>query len=508
MRRQPTTSTFSRRSFLAWSAVGLGAAATGCSLNSREADAAEGADALSAADWQGLSSKMRGKLVLPGQADYAQAKLGFNPLYDSNSPGAVAQVTSADDVAACIEFAREKNLTIAARSGGHSYAGYSTPNNGLVVDLGNLTTINVNGDSTVDIGAGSRLGDIYTTLGGKGVCIPGGSCPSVGVGGLTLGGGIGVLARLHGLTCDNLLAANIVLPDGTQKTVSADVEPDLFWGLRGGGGGNFGIVTNFKFQSFAAPDIVVFSLKFPAGSVPHVLGAWQQFMQTAPNELWTTCVVSGGNPPTCRISGAFAGPESTLNGLLAQLKSAIGTAPISASQSAKGYLDAMRYFGGCSTKTSAQCHLARPGGPGQIERESFYASSRILEQACDPQKVSDLMRAYAGTDLLFDSLGGQVAELGNTDTAFAHRSAIASIQIYKSCTVANKPAAVKAVGDIGTALSTICGKGSYANYIDPNQGDWAAATYGENLGKLQSVLTQYDPDKVFGFKQSLHATMT
>ena len=150
---------------------------------------------------------------------------------------------------------------IAARSGGHSYAGYSTPDKGLVVDLGKLNTITVNPDGTADIGAGCRLADVYATLGGQGVCIPGGSCPSVGIGGLTLGGGIGVLTRLHGLTCDNLIEADIVTADGTLQTVNADNNPDLFWGLRGGGGGNFGIVTRFKFQTFAAPSINVFALE-------------------------------------------------------------------------------------------------------------------------------------------------------------------------------------------------------------------------------------------------------
>ena len=506
MSRRSTTfaaSTFSRRSFLAWAGVGLGAAATGCSLESGDADASE-LD-LTGADWAPLSSKMHGKLVLPAQSEYAQAKLSFNPLFDTNNPGAVAQVVDAADVQQCIAFAREKGLTIAARSGGHSYAGYSTPDKGLVVDLGNLNTIRVNGDNTADIGAGCRLADVYATLGGKGVCIPGGSCPSVGIGGLTLGGGIGVLARLHGLTCDSLLSADIVLPDGTVKTVSAADDEDLFWALRGGGGGNFGIVTSFKFRTYAAPDINVFALKFGAGSVAKVLAGWQEFMPSAPKELWTTCVVSAGNPSSCRISGSFVGSESAAASILAKLKAAVKVAPISASGSKKSYLDAMRYFAGCSTKTTAQCHLAKPGGPGQLERESLYASSRIVEAPiADTSKVDSLLHPYRGVDLLFDSLGGQVSELRNDETAFAHRSAIASIQIYKSCSNATRAAATRDVGDIQKALGAIAGQGAYANYIDPNQADWKTATYGANLAKIQAVTTKYDPDAVFGFKQSVN----
>src|ERR1700744_2371278 len=129
MARHSTTPAFSRRSFLAWAGVGLGAAATGCSLERSEAQAAS--EGLVASDFTALSSKMQGALVLPGQATYAQAKLGFNPLFDVNNPAAVAQVTSAADVQQCIAFARDKKLVIAARSGGHSYAGYSTPDKGL-----------------------------------------------------------------------------------------------------------------------------------------------------------------------------------------------------------------------------------------------------------------------------------------------------------------------------------------------------------------------------------------
>lgn len=502
MRRPATTSGFqvSRRSLLTWAGLGLGAAATGCSFDS--SDDASAAEDLSSADWSALASKLQGKLVLPGQSAYAQAKLPFNPLFDTNMPAGVAQVASAGDVQQCIAFARAQGLRVAARSGGHSYAGYSTPDKGLVVDLGSLDTIQVNGDNTAIIGAGCRLGDIYATLGSKGVCVPGGSCPSVGIGGLTLGGGIGVLTRLHGLTCDSLLSADIVLPDGTLKTVSEESDPDLYWGLRGGGGGNFGIVTSFKFRTYTAPNINVFSLRFPAGSVAEVLAAWQSWISSAPNELWSNCVVSAGNPATCRVGGSFVGSAAALTSLLKKLKAAIRTAPVSESSSSKSYLDAMRYFGGCSTKTTAQCHLKTPGGPGLLERESFYASSRIVKAPIgDTSKISNLVRAYRGMDLLFDSLGGAVSTLAADATAFPHRSAIASIQIYKGCTSATRSTATREVGEVQNALAGIAGAGAYANYIDPNQTDWATATYGDNLAKLRQVSATYDPDQVFGTKQ-------
>lgn len=497
---------FSRRSFLTWAGVGLATAVTGCATEAGDEGEAA-ADPISSADWGALGSKLKGKLILPGQSAYATARLSFNPLFDGNMPAGVVQVASAADVQQCIAFARSEGLPVAARSGGHSYAGYSTPDRGLVVDLAPLSTISVSGDIAT-IGTGCRLGDVYATLGAKGVCIPGGSCPTVGIGGVTLGGGIGVLTRLRGLTCDNLVGADIVLPDSTLKTVSESDDPDLFWALRGGGGGNFGIVTSFKFRTFAAPGINVFSLRFPAGSAANVLAAWQSWMQSAPAELWSTCVVSAGNPATSRISGSFVGTSSALAGLLAQVKKAAKVAPVSESSSAKSYLDAMKYFGGCSKLTTEQCHLATPGGPGQLGRESFYASSRVVgAPIADPSKIASLVKAYSGMDLLFDSLGAKVSEVAADATAFPHRSAIASVQIYKGCSQATRATATQQVGEVQRALAGIVGGGAYANYIDPNQADWAQATFGANLPKLQAVATRYDPDRVFGTKQGIHATL-
>jgi hypothetical protein len=507
-----TSKTVSRRSLLTWAGIAAAAAATGCSVDAEDdAAAAEEEDLVSAADWSGLESRLHGKLVRPGQPAYASARLSYNPLYDDRMPAGVAEVANAADVQQCIAFARKEGIRIAARSGGHSYAGYSTPDKGLIVDLGAMSTIRVNADGTADVGAGARLADVYATLGAKGVCVPGGSCPSVGIGGLTLGGGIGVLARLHGLTCDSLLAADIVLPDGTLKTVSAENDPDLYWGLRGGGGGNFGIVTSFKFKTYPAPNIEVFMLQFPAGSVADVLAAWQTWVHNAPRELWSNCIVSAGNPASCRVGGSFVGTAAALDGLLAKLKAAARVAPIASGSYtiAKSYIDAMRYFAGCAKLSTAQCHLAKPGGAGTLERESFVASSRIVSAPiADPAKIANLLRAYRGLDLLFDSLGGAVSALAPDATAFPHRNAIASVQVYKGCDAAGRSAATREVGEIQRALASIVGKGAYANYIDPNQADWATATYGGNLPKLQALAAKYDPDQVFGNTQGVGVKTT
>ncbi|WP_367115132.1 FAD-binding oxidoreductase [Actinophytocola sp.] len=308
-------------------------------------------------DWNTLRAKLPGGLVLPGEAGYPAAAQVYNPLFDTRKPAAVARCTRPEDVRACVDVAAKARMPIAARSGGHSYAGYSSPDNALVVDLHPMSGVDTSPDGVAVIGAGTRLIDVYAGLAEAGRCLPAGSCPTVGIGGLTLGGGIGVLARKYGLTCDQLVSAQVVTADGRLVTASADAEPDLFWALRGGGGGNFGIVTSFTFATAPAPALTVFSLRFGGGAAD-VLGAWQSWVADLPDELWTNCVVSAGSPPTARVGGCFVGSAGGCERQLARL----GLAASSRFVTGKSYLDAMRYFGGCSQRGVAQCHPESEGG--------------------------------------------------------------------------------------------------------------------------------------------------
>jgi FAD/FMN-containing dehydrogenase len=443
--------------------------------------------------------------VLPKDGGYDTARLLFNPLFDERRPEAVAQCASPEDVQACIAFARNnRELRLAARSGGHSYAGYSSPDRGLVVDVRSMKNIVVESDGTTTIGAGARLFDIYSAMAAQGRCLPAGSCPSVGVSGHTMGGGIGVLARLHGLLCDHLIGAEIVLSDGTRKMVSAEKEPDLFWALRGGGGGNFGIVTSFTFAAPSAPSsMMVFRLRFPAAATADVLAAWQRWIADLPKEVWSDCLISAGNP-TCRVGGSFVGTQATLDGLLDDLVRKVGSEPTARTASEKSYIDAMRYFADCSQLTAEQCHVDTEGG--QIERYAYVASSRMLEAPMsNPSEITSLLSNHTGMSLIFDSLGGTVAEVDPSATAFPHRRALGSVQVHKETTVQARADARREVGEVQSALTTIVGKGAYINYIDPNMDKWAEAAYGDNLARLQQVSRKYDSDGFFTFEQAIVA---
>ncbi|HKT00485.1 MAG TPA: FAD-binding oxidoreductase, partial [Rugosimonospora sp.] len=399
----------------------------------------------------------------------------------------------AEDVRTCVLRVRGHGVALAARAGGHSYAGFSTPNNGVVVDLAGLNSITVKTDATAVVGAGVRLIDLYTALAAHGRALPAGSCPTVGVAGSALGGGIGVVARTYGLTCDHLTAATLVTADGARHTVDGNHDADLFWALRGGGGGNGGIVTSFTFATVPAPTVTIFSLHFPASRTSRVLRAWSQWMDAAPSQLTALCAVTAATTPTNRVTGTWTGSPAALNGHLTSLIAAVGAAPTSRTTHTYSYLDAMRYFAGCLDKTVTACRAFAP--------QPFRAASRMLQHTVTTSiadQVVALMSRQTGMVLLFDSLGGQVARVNTTDTAFAHRDAHASVQVYSG-----NPASGPAVLAVQQALAPILGTGAYVNYLNPGQKDWASAYYGTNLPRLRQVIRTYDPDRVFDFAQSV-----
>src|SRR5215469_2673345 len=229
------------------------------------------------ADWSALDVSLEGSLIRPTMPSYMTARQLFNPRFDDVQPMAIAYCASPLDVQHSLAFARRFDLPLACRAGGHSYGGYSTTS-GLVVDVTRMKDVSVDvAAGTATVGAGARLIDVYAALATHGLIVPAGSCPTVGIAGLTQGGGLGVLGRKFGLTCDNLLSAQVVVADGRLLTCDAGQESDLFWALRGGGGGNFGVVTSLTFQAHPVTTLSLFTLQWPWSSAATVVDAWQHW---------------------------------------------------------------------------------------------------------------------------------------------------------------------------------------------------------------------------------------
>ena len=234
---------------------------------------------------ESLRSSLGGPLVAEGDSGYDEARVVYNAMIDRR-PTAIVRCQGTDDVVAVVRAAAESRTDLAIRGGGHSVPGFGTADGALVVDLGDLTSVDVDpASSTAEVGGGARPGESFNeAAGAHGLATTGGIISTTGVGGLTLGGGIGYLARGYGLSCDNLLSAEVVLADGRVVTASADEEPDLFWALRGGGG-NFGVVTKFRFQLHPVAEIYGGPTFFELSDAPAILEHFDRYVRTAPREF-------------------------------------------------------------------------------------------------------------------------------------------------------------------------------------------------------------------------------
>lgn len=451
--------------------------------------------------WDDLRVALTGNLFVDGDSGYDSVRLPFNQVYADRRPDAIAKAAHPSDIQACFDFAISNDLPIAARSGGHSYTAYSTPQDALVVDLEQMADITVAGDGTATIGSGARLINVYAELANHGRALPGGTCPTVGIAGLTLGGGLGVLMRKHGLTCDRLASASVITPDSVLRTADATSETDLYWALRGGGGGNFGITSSFTFNTVPAPETVtVFTATFPTGSGADVFGAWQDWITTSPRELWSNISLVGGPSPSATVPGCLLGTESQARALIANLESAAGVQTSEIELHVKDYLGAMLFWAGCTD--AAGCTT---GDGGQVERRTFVAASRVLsDKVSDPTALTDLITGDTTVALEVNPLDGAVADPAATDTAFVHREAFGDVQVYAGLEAgADTGAARDEVDNIQRELAAIATGGAYVNYLFDRQEDWASAYYGQNLPRLKKIAQHYDPDGVLAFDQGL-----
>jgi hypothetical protein len=408
-------------------------------------------------------------------------------------------------------------MEVAARSGGHSYGGYSN-SNGLVVDVSRLASVAVDTKANIAmVGAGTRLIDVYNEVGSRDRLLPGGSCPTVGIAGLTLGGGVGVFGRKFGLTCDNLRSAKLVTAAGDRLRVDASSHPGLFWACQGGGGGNFGIVTSFEFEVHPMPEVTLFSLQYPWDAASTMLEAWQHWIATTPDELWSNCQLlsQGTYGFLAQISGVYCGTPSALESLLSNLRSSIATPPSYAFVGPDDYIQAIKIEAGCSGLSVASCHLPTDNRRGVLSREAYSAKSSYLDAPTSSAYAALLVHAvetlkdYAptvGGGLAFDAYGGAINRLSRGETAFVHRDKLACIQATYSWSNYTAQTEISAGQRWLTWLGSAVFRphtGAYQNYIDPTLLDWGPAYYGTNLERLVKVKRAYDPENRFAFAQSI-----
>ena len=472
-------------------------------------------------DWAALAKDLShgAALYLPGEKGYPVASRLFDPRFDSIHPAGVAYCAIPQDVATCLAFVRKFKIPVAARCGGHSYAGWSS-STGLVIDVTRMSGVRVSG-TTATVGAGTRLIDFYNGLAAHGRAVPGGSCPTVGISGLTLGGGIGVLGRAFGLTSDRLLSLQIVTADGKLVTCGNKEHSDLFWACRGGGGGNFGVVTSFTFLTFSAPSPWLFFLRWSWKHAAAVVAAWQSWAPHAPDQLWSNmhlAAAPGGTTPTVEVGGTYIGGENGIGGLLGQLYKKVGLKPdVSSFANQFSYLDAMLIEAGCNTGPAGYkaCHLP-PGG--NLGRQPQFAKSDFFTKPLSNAGIGTLLRGIENMQrvhgaaggvggIAFDALGGAINRVPAAATAFVHRNALFDAQYTTdwpngaaAAGVSNQHAWLRSFWQ---SMRPYASGQAYQNYIDPDLTDWSLAYYGTNYARLQQVKKTYDPTRLFNFPQAI-----
>jgi FAD/FMN-containing dehydrogenase len=457
---------------------------------------ASGAGLLGAArrkPWAALADRLSGPLIFPDERGFTEFALPNNLRYAAVRPAGIAMCKNAHDVSAAIVWARENDVPFVARSGGHSYAGYSTTR-GLMIDVGPMRDVSLD-ESTgvVTIGGGARNAHVYDYFVERNLAITHGRCPSVGIAGLALGGGIGFNMRAHGLTCDHMVSSEIVLADGSIHTVSGD--DDLFWACRGAGGGNLGINTSFAFQTFEVGSITVGDLKWER-QPERVFASLVRALEGAPRTLGSRVSARPSNDSagmTIELLVQFAGTPAQLRELLAEAY---------AIAEPRGVLTMDRYW-------KAQEVLAEPGHAAYYQERSRFFNQPIDHHAV--AVVFDWLRRYPKTAQtaafkVFQT-GGRVNDVKADAMAFVHRQShwLGSIELYwerdtPPHTLQQNLAWLDGFYD---AIVPVAKGGAYQNFIDPSLADWKTAYHGSNLARLEAIKKRVDPAGVFTFREAI-----
>jgi len=459
------------------------------------------APVLGEATVQELRDALRGELYQPGDDGYEEAKRLWNGAHDGSEPAVVARCTGTADVIAALGFARAHDLAVAVRGGGHSVAGLSTCDGGMVIDLGPMRNVRVDPAARrAHVGPGAVWGDVDHESQQFGLATTGGLVSSTGVAGFTLGGGIGWLMRAHGLACDNLVGADVVTADGRFLHASEDENADLLWGLRGGGG-NFGIVTSFELALHpVGPEVYAGPMFLPAEAAVDLLRFYREWAPDAPDAI-TTAISLATAPPlpvipeewhgkkVAIVIAVCAGPVEDGEALCRELRTVaepvadlIHPMPY---QFIQGLLDPL-WPKGINAYFKA-ANLAR------ISDETIESVTRLHLDAPGPQ-----------CEIHFHQMGGAVARVGQTDTAFPERS-----MPYVLNAVAGTPEAALlgahtewARAVIASAKADQTGR-AYVNFLGDADGSSEAAYGEETYRRLVALKNQYDPTNVFHLNQNV-----
>ena len=452
-----------------------------------------------------LKRSLHGRLILPGEMGYFMAAAPNNARYADILPLAIAMCADEGDVQLCIKWARDFRLPFAIRCGGHNYAGFSTTR-GLLIDVKPMNKITLdtkNGLAIVQAGANNQ--NMADALNSTTLAIPSGRCPTVGISGLVLGGGWGFSATHSGLTCDSLQASNVVLADSSLVVANSNSHDDLFWALRGGGGGNFGVNTSFTFKLHEVKDdVTIFNILWPAEKQVEMLVTLQKMQQNYVTQMSTRTKAypdkAGPRPRRDQLQvatlGQFFGPIEQCKQALAEAMALV--------KPLKADIRQMQYW-------QARDYLITDDPNGMYDLRSSYVENMMSPEGLET--MLQWMMKWPGGSLLPENMGilfaigGKVRDKKPDETAYVHRNANYIFEMESAWAPIDKADVVKAQQAWLTAyfeaMKPFVLQQSYVNFPNRDLPNWARAYYGSNLPRLSQIKHKYDPRNIFRFEQSV-----
>jgi FAD/FMN-containing dehydrogenase len=449
-----------------------------------------------------LKNKVKGQIVLPGDPNYNEAREIWNAMID-RQPAVIIQCAEADDVPHAISYARDNGLEISIRGGGHNIAGSALCNNGLMIDFSNMKAVKVDAQKRrAYVEPGVTLGDFDKAIQAHGLATPVGINSTTGIAGLTLGGGFGWLTRKYGMTIDNLISAEMVTADGRKIQVSEGENTDLFWAIRGGGG-NFGVITQFEFSLHpVGPEILAGLIVFPINQAKQVLQKYREFVKSAPEEL-SIWVVLRKAPPLPFLPVAVHGKEVVV------------LAIFYAGDTAKGekLIDPLRSFGdayGEHIGTQPYVQWQQAFDPLLTPGARNYWKSHNFKELSDG--ALDTIIEFVGKipspqcEIFLGLIAGAANRVSSNAMAYGHRDAKFVLNVHgRWDDAAQDEIGVAWAREFFKASAPYASAGVYVNFMTEEESDRVAAAYGENYARLKQVKKKYDPENIFHNNQNIKA---
>ena len=445
-----------------------------------------------------FAAQLRGEITLPGEANYDEARKVYNGMIDKR-PGMLVKCVDVADVISAVNFGRENNLLMAVRGGGHNGGGLGICDDGLVIDLSGIKFIRVDvASKTVRVGGGNVWGEVDHATHPFGLAVPAGIISTTGVGGLTLGGGVGHLSRKYGLTIDNLLEADMVLADGSFVTVNENQNSDLFWAIRGGGG-NYGIVTSFKFQAHDVKTVFGGPTLWPIEQTEEIMEWYHDFIHKASDDLngfVTTMIIPGPPFPEHLHNKQFCGIVWCYVGDLDKASEVF--APILAKNPLFAHVGEMPYP---AIQTLFDGLL--PPGMQWYWRADFFNDLGAELRAQHLKFGSSIPTPLSQMHMY--PISGAASRVGETETPWAYRDAnYAGVIVGVDPDPSNADKITKWCKDYWDALHPYSSGGAYSNFMMDDEGqDRVKASYKHNYDRLVKIKKEYDPNNFFRVNQNI-----